>query len=228
MNEFGKKGREERLTKSYNGVPILSDRAYNGLMGTVVAYGLIVNILMCIYCTEFAMQMNPWVLLIGYFALSIIGIFIAGVSDNPIVSFIGYNLLVCPVGLVLSLVVDEYGGIDSMVVVQAFFLTLLITSCMIVLSICYPDFFNSLGKTLFCSLLGIIIARLVCLFTGWDTTIIAWFSAIIFSLYIGYDFNRSQQFVKTMDNAVDCALDIYLDIINLFLDILQILGKKKD
>ena len=31
---------------------------------------------------------------------------------------------------------------------------------------------------------------------------------------------------KTLDNAVDSALDIYLDVINLFLRILRILGSR--
>nr|MCR5618576.1 Bax inhibitor-1 family protein [Lachnospiraceae bacterium] len=51
-----------------------------------------------------------------------------------------------------------------------------------------------------------------------------WIGAALFSGYIGYDFWRAQQFPKTLDNAVDCAVDIYLDIINLFLRILRILA----
>ena len=55
-----------------------------------------------------------------------------------------------------------------------------------------------------------------------------WIAAGLFSLYIGYDIYRSQQFAKTVDNAVDCALDIYLDVANLFIRLLQILGHRKD
>ena len=55
-----------------------------------------------------------------------------------------------------------------------------------------------------------------------------WIAAGLFSLYIGYDVYRSQQFAKTVDNAVDCALDIYLDIANLFIRLLSIMGKKRD
>ena len=45
-------------------------------------------------------------------------------------------------------------------------------------------------------------------------------------MYIAYDVWRSQQFPPTMDNAIDSALDIYLDIINLFIDLLEIFGNK--
>ena len=54
-----------------------------------------------------------------------------------------------------------------------------------------------------------------------------WIAAGLFSLYIGYDIYRSQQYPKTLDNAVDSALDIYMDIANLFMRILSILGDSR-
>ena len=51
---------------------------------------------------------------------------------------------------------------------------------------------------------------------------------VIFALYIGYDWVKAQQYVHTLDNAVDSALDIYMDIINLFLRVLMILGRNND
>ena len=60
-----------------------------------------------------------------------------------------------------------------------------------------------------------------------DTVIYDVVVAGIFALYIGFDIYRSQQFEKTVDNAVDCALDIYLDIANLFIRLLSIIAKSK-
>ena len=54
-----------------------------------------------------------------------------------------------------------------------------------------------------------------------------WIAAGLFSLYIGYDIYRSQNYPKTLDNAVDSALDIYMDIANLFVRVLQILGNSR-
>ena len=150
---------------------------------------------------------------------------ISSKSSNPAISFLGYNLVVIPIGMLLSSVVTAY-GLDSALVRDAFLYTLLITGCMIALSIVQPQFFASLGKVLFASLIGLLIAELIVLLLGVDQVITSWIGAGLFSVYIGYDFYRSQQFAKTLDNAVDCALDIYLDIINLFLDILRILSKK--
>lgn len=57
--------------------------------------------------------------------------------------------------------------------------------------------------------------------------VIDYIGAGIFSLYIGYDMYRANSMTKTMDNAVDICVDLYLDIINLFLFLLRIMGQKK-
>ena len=52
----------------------------------------------------------------------------------------------------------------------------------------------------------------------WD-----WLVALLFCGYIGYDWAKAQEKRKTLDNAVDSAVDLYLDIINLFV---RLLGSK--
>lgn len=61
-----------------------------------------------------------------------------------------------------------------------------------------------------------------------DNILVSWIATIIWSLCIGCDIYKSQKFKRTADNAVDCAVDIYLDIIGLFLNILDILGEADD
>ena len=58
--------------------------------------------------------------------------------------------------------------------------------------------------------------------TIWDALV-----ALLFCLYIGYDWAKAQDVPRTADNAVDAVLELYLDIINLFIRILEILGKSK-
>ena len=50
---------------------------------------------------------------------------------------------------------------------------------------------------------------------------------LLFCGYVGFDWAKAQQYPKTLDNAVDSAADIYVDIIYLFLRILSILSKSK-
>jgi FtsH-binding integral membrane protein len=58
-------------------------------------------------------------------------------------------------------------------------------------------------------------------------SIIDWIVVIIFCGYIGYDWARANNIPKTFDNAVDSAAALYIDMINLFVRILRILGRRK-
>ena len=91
-----------------------------------------------------------------------------------------------------------------------------------------PNFFAKLGGALTMVLIGMVICEIVLLILGVKQVWIDWVVAAIFTLYIGYDIYRSQQYPKTLDNAVDSALDIYMDIANLFIRILSIMGKRND
>ena len=213
---------------------LLDDRTYNMALGGSVMYGLILNIVMCVTLGNrltVAVYNNPMIalyLIIGYFVCAFIGVLMSSKSDNPVISFIGYNLVAVPIGLVLSLTVSAYvrGGAGD-IVIQAIIYTAVSAACMIVLSIAFPDFFSGLGKILFGSLIGLLVAGLIsALFFPGAYNLITWIGAAIFALYIGYDYWRAQQFPKTLDNAIDCSLDIYLDIINLFIRVLRILGSR--
>ena len=57
-------------------------------------------------------------------------------------------------------------------------------------------------------------------------TILDYAVALIFCGYIGLDWCRAQRYPKTLDNAIDSAADIYLDVVNLFIRVLSITGKR--
>lgn len=233
MASFTQTRREERMIYNPEDT-ILDDRTYNMALGGSVMYGLILNIVICITLGSrltVAVYKDPLIaiyLFIGYIVCSIVGVMMSSKSKSPVISFIGYNLVAVPIGLVLSLTVNAYvasGAGD--IVVQAIVYTAIISGCMIVLSIAFPIFFSGIGKLLLGCLIGLIIAGLVSIFLFPGAyNIITWVGAVVFALYIGYDYWRAQQFPKTLDNAIDCSLDIYLDIINLFIRILRILGSK--
>lgn len=231
-NGFASKGgilgsaRTERLKKVVSEDKIVSTRTYNLVMGGVVLYGLIANAILCNFGDDIvAMGLNPIVILIGYIVLSIAGIAISRKSNNAFVSFLGYNLVCLPLGLVISICVEAYGGISSRPVQMAFIYTVAITLIMTLAAIAFPKFFEKIGKVLFISLIAVAIVGIVSIFVAGLGYIYSLLVAVLFSFYIGYDFYRSQQFAKSIDNAVDCALDIYLDIANLFLALLRIFGR---
>jgi FtsH-binding integral membrane protein len=95
--------------------------------------------------------------------------------------------------------------------------------------------FTGMGGYLFAGLLGLFICGLIfCLFPSEHAMVIqAGFGAILFSFYIVYDTqlimggnHKKHQFA--IDDYCWAALNIYLDIINLFIYILQLLGDKKN
>ena len=202
----------------------ISTSVYNLIMGGMILYGIIINIVMCMTCTKLALSINPIVLFVGYLVLVIAGTFMVHRSRSTAIRFVGYNMIVVPMGLILSVVVQAYGGVSSAVVMQAFLYTGIITGIMILLSIAFPKFFSKIGGMLLGCLIGMIIAYIVVWLLHIDTIIIAYFGAVLFSLYIGYDVWRSQQVPHTVGNAVASACEIYVDIVNLFLRLLEILG----
>ena len=213
------KERKERRLQSYDGM-MMTRRGYNAALCGLLLYGIAANFIICKYFTDAVEALNPTAFLIGYLVCAIIGCLMSGLSHNPVISFIGYNLVVLPCGMSISIAVEAYGGLDSGIVVEAFMITLCITAAMTLFAI--------VGGILFASLIGLILARLVMLIFGMYSIAAAWIGAVIFSLYIAYDVWRSQRYPLTLDNAIDSALDIYLDIINLFLELLEILGRYKD
>ena len=224
---LGAAAREARLYAEYDPADIISVRAYNAIIVGVLLYGIVVNILLCWFVGDVYEYVHPIVFLVAYLILAFGGVVLSSASHKPILSFLGYNMVVVPFGLVISTLVEAYGGIGSEIVTLAFLYTLLISAGMGAASIAFPKFFSKIGGALLGVLIGVVIAEVVLLLLGFDQSWIDWIVAGLFSLYIGYDVYRSQQFAKTVDNAVDCALDIYLDIANLFLRLLQILGKRR-
>lgn len=205
----------------------ISHSNYIGALLGVVLYGLIVNAITCsIVPYEWVFE-NYTPIVIGYFISCFIGIFISSKSSNPIVSFIGYNFVVVPVGIIVAGVVGAYAAVDPTIVRDAFMITTIITFVMAVLGYVKPQWFEKIGTMLFAILLGILIAEIVLLILGVSQYITTWIGAVLFTFYIGYDVHRAMQYPHTLDNAVDCALDLYLDIINLFLKIMKLLARSK-
>jgi len=92
--------------------------------------------------------------------------------------------------------------------------------------------FGFLGSFLFFALLALIIVRLLKAWVIKDSSfsmIQTGIGIIIFTLYLIYDFNRLEKAMAQGDEswgtAVDLAVNIYLDIVNLFLLILEALSE---
>lgn len=198
---------------------------YNLVIGLVLLWGFLVNGLLVVNIDPESLQaINHWVFLAGYFASCFLGVYLFESSRSPWVSFIGYNFVVVPFGLVVNLVVSRY---DPSLVVEAIRITAGVTLVMMLLGSMYPKFFARLSGVLAITLLSVLLVELFQIFfLGIHHDWIDWAVAVIFCGYIGYDWGRANRIPKTLDNAVDSAAALYMDIINLFLRILRILGRK--
>ncbi len=205
---------------------IISSAMYNLTIGAVLCWGFLVNWLMVKNIDPAViMAINPWIFFIGYFASCFFGIYLFNKSENPGISFLGYNFVVVPFGLIVNIVVHAYA---PDLVVEAIRITGLVTFAMMVLGSLFPAFFKKIAVALTIALLIVIIVEVVEIFIfKIHHGIIDWIVVLIFCGYIGYDWGRANQVPKTMDNAVDCAAALYMDIINLFLRILRILGRRR-
>ncbi len=74
----------------------LTNKQYNIAIGIILLWGFLVNTIMCIFFQDSFSRLNPTMVLIGYFVVALVGICMSVFSNNPIVSFIGYNLVVLP------------------------------------------------------------------------------------------------------------------------------------
>ncbi|WP_447469047.1 Bax inhibitor-1 family protein [Vibrio harveyi] len=211
--------------RTNNGEQEISSRLYNFTIGAVLCWGFWINWLMVGNIpVESIAAINPWVFFIGYFASCFFGVYLFSKSSNPLVSFVGYNFVVVPFGLIINLVVSRY---DPSLVLSVIKVTGLVTGMMMLLGTIFPAFFQRIAGVLTIALVVVLVAELFQIFIlGIHQEWIDWAVVILFCGYIGYDWGRANQIPKTMDNAVDSAAALYMDIINLFLRILRIMGRK--
>jgi len=204
----------------------ISSGLYNLIIGLVLCWGFLVNwVMVRTIPYESIAAINPWIFFIGYFAACFFGIYLFTSSDTPLVSFIGYNFVVVPFGLIINLVVAQY---DASLVLDAIRVTGLVTLFMMALGSLFPAFFERIAGALTIALLAVIIVEAVEIFLlKMHHDIIDWIIVVIFCGYVGYDWGRANRIPRTVDNAVDSAAALYMDIINLFLRILRILGRRR-
>lgn len=209
---------------SYND-KIISDAMFNFILGITIFWGFLVNWVMVISIDpNIINSINPFVFIIGYFASCFLGVWLFKSSDNPLVSFIGYNFIVVPFGFIINIAVSRY---NPSIVADAIRITGIVTVVMMILGSLFPLFFKKIAGALSVALLVVIVVELVEVYIFHiHHNIIDWIVVLIFCGYIGYDWGRANQIPKTIDNAIDSAAALYIDIINLFIRILRIFGRR--
>jgi FtsH-binding integral membrane protein len=115
------------------------------------------------------------------------------------------------------------------IVTQAFLgtaLAVITTACVVFTTDIDFDF---LGRFLFIALLMLVVMGLINAFFIRSRIVSlakAYIGAVVFTLYLLFDFNQLEKKAgdESWSTAINISVNIYLDIVNLFLDLLQILA----
>ena len=207
----------------------LSERAFNLVIGGMLMWGFLLNYLTVALFGQQVMAMvagmNPLVFLIGYFVLLLAGNAMV-VHGGAGLSFVGYTLIAAPIGIVICMSIQ---GVPIDIVKSAVLITAIVTLCFMIAGSLFADFFLKLGRVLLFSLLFTIVGGLISLllFRGRGYMVYEWIGTAIFSLFIGYDWARANTCARTLNNAIDLSASLYLDIVNVFLRVLENMSKNK-
>lgn len=130
-------------------------------------------------------------------------------------------------GLVISptigiLMANNYGGI----VYEALFITAGITLALTAYAWTTKRDFSGIAPYLFAAVIGLVLVgflNILLIHSTFLYTLYLYAGVVIFSFYLIFDVQRTRKYRDTVGNAVALTISIYLDILNLFLFILQIL-----
>lgn len=169
--------------------------------------------------------------MIALCVIPFIGMFVSAKSDNPVFSLLGYFLICAPFGALVGPVVAQY---TTASVFKVLLITGGMTGALGFLGAVIPDSLESWGGPLFGALLLLLLGTFLVpigAFFGLPIqgalTVLDWIGVFIFGAYLIFDLNRAMRVTRTHDNAIDCAVGVYLDILNIGLRLLELFGVKK-
>lgn len=172
-----------------------------------------------------------WTLILGAFAVGLIGLFIS-FTESTFVASLGYAILCGAFGAMIGPVLAMY-TLPS--VATIFFATLTITAVIGIAGIVYPKSVSHWGGFLFTGLTALIVCQFGAILLAafgypvqFAFTALDWIAVFIFSLYIFYDMNQAVRAEYTTRNALTFAIGMYLNILNLFLRLLSLFGNSDD
>ena len=204
-------------------------RTFNLIFALTTIYGMFAYGVMAAFCQN--VHFNIWGAL-GVFVVAMAGCFVAA-SEAPIMNLLGLSMIAGGLGALSGPFIAQY-KVASVVEIAA--MTILITAILGAVGTLYPKSLENWGTLLFTFLIALIVAQIIFpllyALAGLPLqglrTLLDWVGVVLFSGYIVYDFNRAQFVAKTVDNAMDCGISVFLDIANLFIRLLELFGVKDD
>lgn len=172
-------------------------------------------------------RMNPIIFLIVYLVGTIGGIIIMSVGKSkqsvPL-SLVGYAIFTLTFGGTLSLLLTRYNiGTIS----YAFAITACVSAIFLVAGVTFPEVFAKLGRLLVVGLIAVIVVEFIAtFFFHASQTIFDYIIILLFCGFLGYDSYRMSIDDPTVPNAIFYASDIYIDMVNILIRVLDILDNR--
>ncbi len=207
----------------------ISRRAYFALMGLLIFAGfafIAFTYWLCTYTTlldGLKLAEGGIAFSVATIVLPIVGIIVAcvgkGKKSLPL-SVVGYVLVVGSLGFVTGLVLPLF---ELSSIIGAFIGTVVVSAVFTVLGTAFPGFFAKVYRILFAVLIGAILATLVCFVFNLTMVWYSWAVLVIFTCFIAHDTYRAAHDEPTVENAIWHAVDIWIDLINVLMSLLDIL-----
>ena len=177
---------------------------------------------------------NAW-LMLGFMLVcmlvSIGGGALAHANDDPGVSVLGGAICAGAMGLMVGPFVALFTAGS---VVQAFVLAAGVVLVTGFIGALLPKDLSAWGAPLFGLLLGAIVIQfsgIILSALGLNLQlafgILDWAVLILFCAIMVYDLNMARRLNKTLNNAIDVAVNVFLNFANIFIRILSIMGKRR-
>ena len=206
----------------------MSPRAYNLVMSVLIFLGFCAMGAGAYFTStmSFARMMMSGAalpLVFGSFILTIVVMSAAASKQSVGLSLVGYVVFASTFGLTASFGLANY---DLPTINTAFIATAAITFVFGALGVTFPKFFQRVYGIGFGILLATILVEIVLMFMGVSQSITDLIVIVVFAGFIGYDTYVATTVPPTLPNAVLMASNLFVDIINVFLRILNILGRR--
>lgn len=206
----------------------LSGRQYNAAIGVSLAMGLAVTAAATYALKDSIgpmLDVHPVIFCVLYLIVSLIASSVIASSMGTMGAAMGYVLLCVATGGLLSGTIPYIG---AGILVNAAGATAVILVIMTAASVLKPDLFRGLGGVLLAALIGTIIAELLMMFLRVsEPAFVDWIVVGIFAVYIGYDWSVALEYPRTGKHAIAAAASLYLDLINIFVRLIEIMARSK-
>lgn len=192
-------------------VHLLTEKEFNLWVGLMHAWGFGFNAVVCMNFTQLCESWNPILAVLVYLTMFFWGVGLSSRFKNPVVSFIGYNMVVLPIGAVLSVFLKN---ICWRTVTQVFQLMTFTVLLLLVISIIQPWILLSMRRCVLICLFGVIAAEFFIGAVSGRPSIVQCIVSLVICGYLGYDWSRAQiRLDKTIDGAIDTATELYLHML---------------